>query len=46
MSPLTKTGRKVLRHFKSEYGKVKGKQIFYATMNKYKARSSKWHHKR
>jgi hypothetical protein len=28
--PLSKTGRKILNEFVSEYGKKKGKEIFYA----------------
>ena len=45
MSPLTKSGKKILREFKREYGS-RGKSVFYATMRKYPKLSSKWHRKR
>lgn len=32
--PLTKTGKKVLRSMRKEYGKKKGQQVFYASINK------------
>ena len=32
--PLTKTGKKVLRNMRKEYGKKKGQQVFYASINK------------
>lgn len=41
--PLTKTGKKVLRQMKKEYGKKKGKSVFYASINKKKKGSHKWH---
>lgn len=44
--PLTKTGRKTLRAMQKEYGKEKGKQVFYASINKGKTGSEKWHVKR
>lgn len=28
--PLSKAGKKVLRQFEKEYGKEKGKRVFYA----------------
>jgi hypothetical protein len=40
--PLTKSGKKVLAEMKKEYGDEKGKQVFYASMNK---KGSKWHKK-
>ncbi|GAG89242.1 unnamed protein product [marine sediment metagenome] len=43
--PLTKTGRKVKRSMQKHYGKEKGKEVFYASINKRKAGSSKWHRK-
>lgn len=41
--PLTESGKKVLASMKKEYGSAKGKQVFYASINKGKAGSSKWH---
>ena len=41
--PLTSTGKKVIQNMKKEYGEKKGKSVFYASMNKNKAGSSKWH---
>ncbi len=32
--PLTKKGKKIMSAMKAEYGKVKGKGIFYASRNK------------
>ncbi len=43
--PLTKAGNKVLASMVSEYGAKKGKSVFYASINKGKAGSSKWHKK-
>lgn len=31
--PLTKKGNKIIRAMEKEYGKEKGKQVFYASMN-------------
>ena len=44
--PLTKSGRKVLKGFIKEYGKVKGKRIFYSYMNKHPIKTKSWHRKR
>ena len=44
--PLTKSGRKVLSLMTKEYGGKKGKEVFYASINKRKVGSSKWHIKR
>lgn len=41
--PLTKTGKSVLKGMIKEYGAEKGKQVFYASINKKKEGSSKWH---
>jgi len=41
--PLTTSGKKVLRAMKKHYGKAKGSQVFYASINKKKKGSSKWH---
>ena len=43
--PLTKTGKKVKRKMQKHYGKKKGKQVFYASINKGKKGSSTWHKK-
>jgi hypothetical protein len=40
--PLTKTGSKVKKAMAKTYGKKKGEQVFYATMNKAK---KQWHKK-
>ena len=32
--PLTKKGKKIKSAMESEYGKEKGKQVFYASQNK------------
>jgi len=44
--PLTKSGKKVMRSMKKQYGAKKGKSVFYASLNKKKKGSSKWHKKR
>jgi len=43
--PLTKSGKKTLEEMIKEYGKKKGTSIFYASINKKKKGSSKWHGK-
>lgn len=43
--PLTKSGKKVLKNMRSEYGGKKGESVFYASINKHKAGTSKWHEK-
>jgi len=43
--PLTKAGNKVMSAMMGEYGAEKGKKVFYASMNKGKPGSSKWHGK-
>jgi len=40
--PLSKSGKKVLRNFREEYGD-EGERIFYASMAKKKKGSEKWH---
>ena len=44
--PLTKSGKKVKSKMVRHYGKKKGKQVFYASINKGKRGTKKWHHKR
>lgn len=39
--PLTKSGTKVMKSMKKQYGSKKGEKIFYATMNK---KHKKWHY--
>ena len=41
--PLSKSGEKVMASMVKEYGAKKGKEVFYASVNKGKAGSSKWH---
>jgi hypothetical protein len=44
--PLTKSGEKVLSSMRSQYGSKKGESVFYASINKGKPGSSKWHGKK
>lgn len=44
--PLTKTGDKVLGSMRDQYGPEKGERVFYASINKGKPGSSKWHGKK
>ena len=39
--PLTKKGKKIMRSMKKQYGKKRGKQVFYATKNKGKIKGVK-----
>jgi len=41
--PLTPSGTKVLSSMQSQYGPEKGERVFYASMNKGKPGSAKWH---
>lgn len=42
--PLTKTGKKVFKNMKKEYGSdKKAKEVFYASINKKNAGTSAWH---
>lgn len=41
--PLTKSGKSVLDNMMEHYGEKKGKSVFYASMNKKKKGSQKWH---
>jgi hypothetical protein len=41
--PLTKTGEKVLKDMVKRYGKERGKEVFYASINKKKKGSKDWH---
>ena len=43
--PLTDSGNQVMRSMQSQYGAKKGKSVFYASINKGKSGSSKWHEK-
>lgn len=44
--PLTKAGSDVLASMIKEYGKKKGTQVFYASINKGAKGSEKWHKKK
>lgn len=41
--PLSKSGKKVMKNMKKEYGSKKGEEVFYASVNKKKKGSEKWH---
>lgn len=41
--PLTKDGKKVLNKMRKTYGREKGEEVFYASINKKKKGSTKWH---
>jgi len=43
--PLTKTGEKVKRAMTEQYGSDKGERVFYASLNKGKPGSARWHRK-
>ena len=43
--PLTEKGKKILREMKKEYGDKKGKQVFYASINKGKLKGVERKHK-
>jgi hypothetical protein len=43
--PLTESGLKVLDAMTKKYGARKGKEVFYASINKKAPGSSKWHGK-
>ena len=38
--PLTKKGEKILRQMQEQYGKKKGKEVFYASVNKGKIKGT------
>ena len=44
-NPLTASGKGVMQSMTKTYGKKKGKSVFYASMNKNKKGSKKWHAK-
>ena len=39
--PLTKKGKKIMRSMKKQYGKKRGEQVFYASLNKKKIKGVK-----
>ena len=41
--PLTHVGNEVMKHLKKKHGAKKGAEVFYASINKGVAGSSKWH---
>ncbi|MEE9510462.1 MAG: hypothetical protein V3V81_08210 [Candidatus Bathyarchaeia archaeon] len=46
MSPLTKTGKKVLRKMKKTYGAKKAKKVLHASIKKKNPGTKKWHRKK
>lgn len=40
---ITKTGKEVLGNMTKEYGSDKGKEVFYASINKGNSGSEDWH---
>ena len=44
--PLSKTGEKVMHSMVGQYGKKRGKEVFYASINARKKGSSRWHKKK
>ena len=44
--PLTKSGMEVMKSMTKKYGEKKGKEVFYASINKGLKGSKKWHAKR
>lgn len=44
--PITKTGKEVMSSMKKQYGGKKGEEVFYASINKGKPGSEKWHGKK
>jgi len=43
--PLTKKGQEIMKNMKRMYGKEKGEEVFYASINKGKKGTEKWHEK-
>lgn len=41
--PITKEGKKVLKKMRKTYGRGKGEEVFYASINKGKKGAKKWH---
>jgi hypothetical protein len=41
--PLTTSGMKVLKNMQGKYGNKEGEAVFYATINKGRGGSQKWH---
>ena len=39
--PLTEKGKKIMKSMKKQYGKKKGEQVFYASLNKKKIKGVK-----
>jgi len=44
--PLTKSGAKVMKSMVKSYGAKKGSEVFYASINKKKKGTAKWHGKK
>ncbi len=41
--PKSRAGKEVMRNMKKEYGEKKGEEVFYASINKKKPGTEKWH---
>ncbi len=41
--PMTKIGKEVMKKMAENYGKEKGKNVFYASINKKKKGTEQWH---
>lgn len=44
--PLTRSGKRVQKKMRKTYGKKKGDEVFYASINDKKKGTSKWHRKK
>lgn len=44
--PLTKSGMQVMNSMVKKHGEKKGKEVFYASINKGRKGSEKWHEKK
>ena len=44
--PITSSGKKVMKSMVKSYGAKKAEEVFYASINKKKKGTSKWHGKK
>jgi hypothetical protein len=44
--PITSSGKKVMKSMVKSYGAKKAKEVFYASINKKKKGTAKWHGKK
>ena len=44
--PITSSGKKVMKSMAKSYGDKKAKEVFYASINKKKKGTAKWHGKK